>query len=169
MELKESDSKLATLCREFEGLTDAVEQLKAAELQVVLLPDFAQEPEAAQSNVIRNTSAAYRRSLRSVIVNDSEFWNLDEDVRLAVLAHEVGHAICHRDGLIEAPRFEWLHECQVADLLACRWGFHAALRKERMASYGSRYCDILDQWEDEESYVTNMARWRQQHLAGLKL
>ncbi len=167
MVLKESDHKLSPLCREFESRTVSVSTLACLDVPVLLTPDFTAEPESETSHGIRNDSAAYRRSLGSILINDSNFWELEFDVQMAVLAHEVGHAVCHRKNLMEAEAYKLIHECQVADLLACRWGFHGSLRKEREKSYGHRYCKALDLWQDEQAYVARMARWHQQRLAGL--
>ncbi len=166
--LKESDQRLTELCRGFESRAAAEPTLETLVLAVRLVADFTNLPDAKASAVLSGDAAGYLRSERSILISDTSFWQFPEHIRLAVLAHEVGHALCHRDGLMSRKEFAWLSECQVADLFACRWGFHKALRAERDSYYGARYAEALDMWQDENAYISAMGRWRQQYLAGMR-
>ncbi len=167
LHLRETDEHLAQLCREFERRVASVADLDQLELPVVLKATFQDEPEARESRVIATDQASYRHSLKSVFINNSTFWLLPEDQRLGVVAHEVGHAVSDRDALRSRSPFRMLSDCQVADLLACRWGFYDALRHERASYYGQPYGDALALWQDEKAYASAMTQWYQQRLAGL--
>jgi hypothetical protein len=69
---------------------------------------------------------------------------------------------------MERPRYSKLHECSVANLFACRWGFIGGLKKIRLKSLGERYCNILDVWANEDVYLAEMARFRLSALSGIK-
>jgi len=168
LRLCEVDARLAPLCRQFESETVSIADLDGLAIPVILKENFLNEPEAKLSAVIASDQAFYRLSQRSIFINDSTFWSLPEKVTTAVLAHEVGHAVSHRDGLEARAPFAELSRCQVADLLACRWGFYEALREERAAYYGESYAEALALWPDENAFARAMARWRMQRLAGLK-
>lgn len=167
LRLTEDDRKLEQLCRDFEGRVSSVAELAYINLPVVLKATFQDEPEAQRSRVIAGDQAAYRRSTGTIYINDSSFWLLPEHQRLSALAHEVGHALSHRQELESLPAFAELHDCQIADLLACRWGFHTELRAERAGYYGQGYADALDLWQDEPAYSSAMAKWRALRAAGL--
>ena len=166
MKLIESDSSLSATCRAVEVRLAGVGDLAGLELPVVLLPDFEDVPEAKRSVAIRRTPAAYRPSEGKIFVNQARFSLLPADVAEAVIAHEIGHAVSHRDSL--AQKYPELSDCMVADLLACRWSFFEGLRKERFESNGQKYCELLDLWSDESKYVRGMAVYYQRRLAGLE-
>lgn len=151
----------------------SVADLNGFTLPLVVKPDFLNEPEAKASRVIANDLSFYRPSQRTVFINDSKFWAVPAEEQLAIIAHEIGHALSHRDGIESQPTFEGVHSCQVADLLACRWGFYDALSSARRRDYGPqwgpRYTAALAQWKDQAAFAEAMARWRNQRLAAIDL
>ncbi len=175
MRLAESDPALSSVNRAVEERTRGIDTLAALELPVVLLPDFDCLPEVESSNKYRETPAAYRPSEGRILINGSKFLSLEPDIAQAVLAHEVAHAVCHRDSIVMRDDLTYgipviVSEDIVADLLACRWGFSEGLRKERIkqAFYGSEYCEILALWQDETQFVHQMFVWHQQRMAGIR-
>jgi Zn-dependent protease with chaperone function len=168
LKLDESTPSLSAICRAVEARLEGVEELASLKLPLVLLPDFDSLPEANLAAAIRLTPTAYQRLERRILVNAATFSTLQEDVAEAVLAHEIGHALCHRDSIMErATDYRFLGECIVADLLACKWGFFDALKKERLKSNGPQYSQILGLWSDEGEFVRRMTEWYQVRLCGL--
>jgi len=146
-----------------------VAELAALALPVVLLPDFESLPEATLGTSIRLSPAAYQPQGQRISVNEAIFHALEPDVAEAVLAHEIGHALCHRDATMQrTPAYRLLGECIVADLLACGWSFFDGLRKERVQIYGAEYCEILSLWRDRDEFINRMSTWYQRCLAGLR-
>lgn len=168
LKLNESTPSLASVCRAVEKRTREVAELSALSLPIVLLSDFEGLPKTQAGNAIRLNPAVYQRLQQRILINGSKFDPLDPDVAQAVIAHEIGHAVCHRDSLMERPAYRSLYECIVAELLACKWGFFDELKKDRLESYGSKYCEILELWQDGLEFVSRMDRWYQRRLAGIR-
>lgn len=93
------------------------------------------------------------------------------EVQEAVIAHEIAHALAHRDSLMESLSiysvFGPYGEEFLADRLACEWGFFEGVRMERIGSYGAPYVRALEQWEDESAYCKEMRKWHLQRQAGI--
>ncbi len=168
MQLRESAASLSGVCRSVEARVKDIAELSELVLPIVLLPAFDSLPEVASRPSIRHEAAAYQLREERVVVNESIFPSFDADVAQAVLAHEIGHAICHRNAIMQRPAYKLLSECIVADLLACKWSFVEGLRKERLQSYGPKYCQILDVWQDEDQFVDRMLTYYRQRLSGLR-
>jgi len=96
MELKESDPSLSEVCRAVEARLESVAELATLELPVKSLPDFDSLP-GAEHKGIRLSPAGYQPQERNILVNGARFFSLSPDVAEAVLAREIGHAVCHRD------------------------------------------------------------------------
>lgn len=169
MQLTESATSLTRVCRCVEARLHGVTEVAALALPLVVLSDFESLHEATLGASIRLSAAAYQLREQRIIVNEAIFYALEPDVAEAVLAHEIGHAVCHRDATMErTPAYRFLSECIVADLLACRWSFLDGLRKERLQIYGPEYCEILDLWRDPDQFINRMCTWYQRRLAGLR-
>ena len=149
----ESDRSLSAACRAVELRTQDVNDLATLELPVVLEHDF---DSLSTLESIRLSPTIYRREDRRILVNLITFPSLSPVVAEAALAHEVGHAICQRDSIMEQPLYSPLNECMVADLFACKWGFFDGLMKERVESHGPEYCEILSLWSNEAEFVRRM-------------
>ncbi len=168
VQLQEAAPGLEGVCRAVEARTRHVPELARLLLPVVLLPDFDTIPEAQSSGATRASAAAYQLSDRRILINAAKFFQLASNVGEAVVAHEVGHAVCHRDAVMSrTPEYASLSECIVADLLACRWGFFDGLKAERLQSYGSEYCEALELWQNQPEFLGRMLRYYQRRLAGL--
>lgn len=169
MKLAESDSALSEVCRAIEIRLARFENLSDLALPVALLSNFDSLPEAQTNASYLSTPAAYQRSERRIIVNGQQFLPLCLDMQQAALAHEIAHAVYHRNPIVLSdPEYGIpLTEEIVADLLVCKWGFFVELRQERFQSYGARYCQILELWPEEESFVREMTIWHQQRLSGI--
>jgi hypothetical protein len=169
--LKESSADLESLCRSVEAKLSRTQVLSGMLLPVELLEDFDDLPEATKSQAQRHTSAAYRRSTKSIYINRRTFMPLHREVQESVLAHEIGHALAHRDSLMKNSElyseFGAFGEEFLADRLACEWGFFDGVRMERIHSYGAPYVKALEKWEDETEYCKAMKIWHIQKLAGI--
>jgi hypothetical protein len=169
MTLIEVDPSLSEICRAVELHVRNIGELAELELRAELLLDFNSltDPEAKLRGY-RLRPALYRLKEQTILVNGANFFSLAEDVSRAALAHEIGHAVYHRDSLGQlVPTYKFLHEDIVADLLACKWGFLGGLRRERLGSYGQRYSEILELWSNEDEFVRRMNTWYQRRLAGI--
>jgi hypothetical protein len=170
MKLYESNQRLSSVCRFVEVRTQYLRDLATLELSVVILDNFNSLPEAKLSATVLRDAAAYRPSERQILINASMFLDLSDDVSVAVLVHEVAHAVCQRDSIRKRDPIFGIPVAEeiIADLRVCQWGFFDGLIKERLTSYGSQYCEILKQWQVEDEFLRRMTVWYQQHLAGIK-
>jgi hypothetical protein len=167
MRLIETDSSLSKTCRAIEKRTQEIADTASLELPVVLLPNFDSIPNATAA--ARRSPCASQVSENRIIVNAFLFFDLEDDVAEAALVHEAAHGLCHRDKIVKRGLVHGIpmiaSEEIVADLFVCQWGFFEGLRKERLQSYGSRYCEILEAWPNEEAFVREMIMLCQQRLA----
>lgn len=122
----------------FEEDAAGVTDLANFEIEVEVHPTF-QEAVPAVTAAHKRSPAAYLQSRDLLMINDAEFTKLDESGQLAVLAHELGHAYRHRQG-ISAPGAE---DCFLADLQAIHWGLGEALVRRREHEYGDEYARLL--------------------------
>jgi len=99
--LKESSTDLESLCRSVETKLNRTQALSGMLLPIGLLEDFDDLPEATNSEAQKHTSAAYRRSTKAIYINRRAFMPLHREVQEGVLAHEIGHALAHRDSLMK--------------------------------------------------------------------
>jgi 3-dehydroquinate dehydratase len=166
MTLRENDERIAGLCRSVEKHTENSAPLRDCTVPVNVVPDLQSEPEVDIVPLITLNPAAYRRSIKTILVNEHTFFDLKHSIREAILAHEVGHLLCHLTGCSENREVP-ISECIIADLWACRWGYSTPLLEERRTSYGPAYCDILQLWLNEQEYLEKMTLWYMQKLAGL--
>jgi antirestriction protein ArdC len=163
MRLKETDAQVAVYSQKLADI-ELPPDLEPLEVPLRLLPDFEDEPEARGSDVIRHTFAAYRQSKRTIFVNGSTFFRQSDAVQLATLAHELGHAVCHRARDVGYDlHFAGLDEEIVADILASRWGYREAIIELREPSYGDEYSEILrsDTEVAQDELVERMEKWWQ--------
>ena len=167
MKLLENDPTLADMCRQIESAIG--EDPRCQGLQVVVrLTSLDALPESAKTDVFRDGGGAYRRSTREVLL-DPCLLSMNSSVAVAVIAHEVGHAVAHAKGM------QWegdgandpMAEEFIADRLACEWGFEHSLVAERHTSYGEEYVVALRKWPDERTYRHAMNLWRTKRIAGL--
>jgi hypothetical protein len=169
MRLVETDLRLSKNCRAVEMRTQGISDTARLELPVVLLANFDSLPDSTATD--RRSPCAYQVRENRIIVNTSRFFDLENDVAEAALAHEAAHGLYHRDRIVKRCMFLGIpmlaSEEVVADLLACRWGFFEGLKKERLQSYGSQYCKILELWPNEEVFLRGMTMFEQQCLAGV--
>lgn len=167
------DSPCATnLCRSLEAKLQKKPELFGMCIPVETLDNFDDFPESQTSDVYKNSTAVYRQSTKTIYLNRARFFGQDDDIQEAIVAHEIGHALAHRDSLIKNNlAYSQLDpvsaEEYLADRLACLWGFFDGLRKERLSSYGRKYVEGLELWQDEASYIDAMVRWHTLKHAGL--
>jgi hypothetical protein len=170
LRLSESSSVLSAVCRAVEAALAPVPELYGLELGVELMENFDRLPEAKRSRAIKNTCAAYRRSTKTLYVNRSTFFSLPSRAQQAVLAHEIAHALAHRDCLPDQrsaySQLGDFAEEFLADRLTCMWGFFEGLSAERASSYGQRYVKALALWPDESAYCKAMNAWQARWLKG---
>ena len=168
--LRESSTDITDLCRNVENAVVGVADLAGFNLPVEVVPDFTHQPEAEKVKGLKDTSAFYRHSTRTVYINRAVFFLQERDVQEAVLAHEIVHALVHRgslaDILLKYTGFYSDAEEFIADRIACTWGYYEGLRKERIVSYKQSYVNALDKWEDEEAYIKAMRLWDIRKQAG---
>jgi hypothetical protein len=148
-----------------------INELAGMVIPVELLESFDVISEAGKSQATKDTHAAYRRSTKTLYLNRRTFSSLQTQVQEAVVAHEIAHALAHRDSLMDKlpmyAEFGNFGEEFLADRLACEWGFFEGLRIERIASYGQAYVMALEKWEDETTYCKEMSLWHIRRQAGL--
>lgn len=166
-----TSAQIVETCRAVEQIVEPVTQLAGLSIPVEVLATFDNLPEAERSQVMKDTFAAYRRSTKTIYINQKTFFVLSPLIQQAVFGHEIAHALAHRDSLMEktvaySELGDYAEEF-LADRLACSWGFFIGLREERNISYGPRYVAALEQWPDEGRYCRAMHLWRQQKIAGI--
>lgn len=154
--LEEHDEKLADLCRTAEHACAGV---AGEHVWPVLLPeDFGSLPQVQLRSQAR-TPAAFVPSAQTIYVNETPFFGMAEAEQVAVLVHEVGHAV-----LESASCFE-------ADMFACRHGQEEALVAERRKHYGAiagdEYAAALLQWREPDRARAAFSRWHGRRLAGV--
>jgi len=166
MKLIESDNRLSTSCRAMELSVHSVSELRDLVLPVSLI-DLATLAE--MSDVYVNTNAAYRKSTQEVLINNS-FFQLTSLEQHGVLAHEVAHAVDHRDDLLaklpEKYRIGIHPEEFLADRIACSWGLFDAVLEMRKG-WGQEYLDALGLWRSESDYYRAMYKWNLRKSAGI--
>ncbi|MDX2093699.1 MAG: hypothetical protein SFX73_38025 [Kofleriaceae bacterium] len=155
--LAEDSERIADVCRKAEAACTALPTTHA--WPASLLEHFRDVPEAQVAPSYATTPAAFRKSDASIYVNAETFFAMSEDEQLAVVVHEVGHAVLP-DG-----------DCFDADMFACRYGQEAALVAERTKHFGgasgAEYAAALAQWRDPSSARAAYSRWRARKLAGV--
>jgi hypothetical protein len=143
--------------------------LNRATCPVQLLPDFDTIPEVTRNPALRLTYAFYRPKADVMCVNGTTFLPLTADVQEVVIAHETGHYAANHEPALIASLDQSLHPCQIADWLACCWGFGRALMAERLADggYGLSYLAVLQQWPDPVAFSKAANIWSVQKTAGI--
>jgi hypothetical protein len=162
MKLIESDSCIATVCRELESRLGNQAVLEAVTLNIDVLDNFDNLKE--NNNI---DTAKYQKSTKKVLVNRIPFLALPSSIQQATIAHEIGHAVDHRDKLSEQKRFIEFSDEIVVDLLVCQWGLFNELASERLNSYGHKYVEALGEWQNEDAFIKAMTIWYRQKMSGL--
>lgn len=157
IKLTENSDRIADVCRNAEA---ACTPLAAThEWPVVLLEHFRDLPEAKVAASYAKTPAAYRKSNATLYVNGETFFAMSADEQLAVVVHEVGHAV-QPEG-----------DCFDADMFACRHGQETTLVAERARHYGGaagcEYGAALRQWKNPTTAREAFTIWRDKKRAGL--
>lgn len=158
------------ICQAMDEKLSAIDELFNLVIEVKVLDNFDHIPEASQSEVIKKTGAFYRKSEKTIYINKCVFFQEKEDIQESTMAHEIGHALDHRDSLTNKYGFSNFGQygCEfLADQLACRWGFFDGIAKERAISYGCKYVDALSSWSNHDSYLKKMSIWHTQKQAGI--
>ena len=155
IKLTEDSARLTELCRKAEA---ACTTLKTThEWPVSLLEHFRGLPEAKAAPSFATTPATYRKSDATLYVNAEAFFAMTGDEQLAVVVHEVGHAVTGGD-------------CFDADMFACEHGQQTALVAERTKHYGgaagAEYAAALLQWKNPTSARAAFSSWRMKKLIG---
>lgn len=157
IKLTENSVRIAEVCRRAEAVCASL--ATSHEWPVVLLEHFRDLPEAKAAASYTTTPAAYRKSDAMLYVNGETFFAMSEDEQLAVVVHEVGHAV-QPEG-----------DCFDADMFACRHGQETTLVAERAKHYGgaagSEYAAALQRWKDPRTAREAFALWRGKKLAGV--
>jgi hypothetical protein len=122
IKLTENSERIASVCRKAAAACASL--ATSHEWPVVLLEHFRSLPESNAAGSYATTPAAYRRSDATLYVNGETFFAMSEDEQLAVIMHEVGHAV------------EPEGDCFDADMFACRHGQETTLVTERAKHYG---------------------------------
>lgn len=167
MRLQESDPRLTELCRELETRAVAGAAPEAADqnVPVTVLTDFStldvSKLHPIKQRLFREGPAMYRSEDRTVLVNASAFFCLEPGEQLAVLAHEVAHALRHRLGINGGGADE--HE---TDLLACRLGCAEELIAHRALASRGR-AEALKLWRNPSEALAALQHWFAMKVAGL--
>lgn len=155
--LTENSERIADICRKAEAVCASL--TTSHQWPVVLLEHFRALPEAQAVLSYATTPAAYRKSNVALYVNAEVFFAMSEQERLAVIVHEVGHAV--QPG----------GDCFDADMFACRHGQATTLVIERTRHYGgvagSEYAAALLEWRDPTRARAAFSIWRAKRLAGV--
>jgi len=153
VKLSESDPSLSNVFRELERRLASRSELSGLTVEVRLLPNFDAVPEAQLFEVYRREPMLYRASEKRILLNASRLSDVPDGALPGALAHEIAHALFdQKPNAVSIPAGSSAHECLRADWLACTWGFHAELRKEREQSYGDDFCAALDTWQDPQRF-----------------
>ena len=102
MRVEVSDDELVPICKQIEGRLGGISCLGKLSVNIELLDNFDDLPEASRSEVYRKTPAVHRRSTGEILVNRATF-PLDPSssiAALAILAHEIAHAYLHQGGSV---------------------------------------------------------------------
>lgn len=156
IKLTENSERIANVCRKAEAACASLATSHAWPL--VLLDHFRVFPEAKSAASYVTTPAAFRKSEVTVYVNGETFFAMSEDEQVAVVVHEVGHAVTDGD-------------CFDADMFASENGQEATLVAERTKHYGgvagAEYAAALLQWRTPATARAAYATWRGKKLAGV--
>jgi hypothetical protein len=128
----------ASAFRRFEQTVAAIEDLADLVIGVECLASFDDVAEARMPSH-RASGAGYVPARDQLVINSAVFVTLDAPTQVAVLGHEVGHALRHRRGR-SRPGGE---DCFEADVLAIGWRLGDALLADRERTYGAEYAGIL--------------------------
>lgn len=154
--LDEQSEDLADVCRKAELACAGVPTTHA--WPVVMTSDFRALPQV-KLKAQETTPAAYIPSTKTIHVNEPFFVGMSEDEQLAVLVHEVGHAV------LESA------DCFAADMFACQYGQEVALVAERRNHYGgaagAEYAEALLKWREPDLARAAYSKWRARKLAGI--
>jgi hypothetical protein len=167
MRLVESDPALAPLCRELEARSLSIRTPEAVnrEVPVQLMTDFdaidVSRLHPIKQKRFREGPAMYRASDGRVLINAAHFLRIPEGEQLAVLAHEVAHALRDRLGIAGGSNDE--HE---TDLLACRLGCAEELIAHRAHASPGR-AEALALWETPASALAALQHWFAMSVAGI--
>lgn len=157
IKLTENSERIANVCRNAEAACTPL--ATNHEWPVVVLEHFRDLPESKVAASYAKTPAAFRKSQSALYVNGEAFFAMTEDEQLAVVVHEVGHAV-HPEG-----------DCFDADMFACRHGQETTLVAERAKHYGGaagwEYSAALRQWKNPTTAREAFTIWRGKKLAGM--
>jgi len=131
--LHKDDSRLDDVCAAAESACNGISG--SHEWPVVVHPHFAVFKARGGSSVFGTTYALYLRDIDTIFVNSANFFALADDLKTAVLIHEVGHAYLHATKSQDT-------DCFAADIFACEHGQEDSIVKER-SSLGDGYVDAL--------------------------
>lgn len=155
IKLDELADRLSGVCRRAE--IDCASVPAKHEWPVVLVEDFHELPQV-KLKAQATSPAAFIPSTKTIYVNEGSFFGMSEDEQVAVLVHEVGHAVLEAD-------------CFGADMFACQHGQEAVLIAERERHYGgaagAEYADALRQWREPHLARKAYSRWHGRRLAGV--
>lgn len=165
--LNNSDPRLDANCREVESRIGSNDQVTDHQWVVELLQSFSDLAESASSSKFASTPAFYRISTNTIYVNTSVFFGYSHNHQLAILVHEVAHALRAQPEFGAIKEELGLHECTWADWHTCQWGCSAELIDERAASSGQTYASALSLWPNRDRFAAAMAKYRMQHAAGI--
>lgn len=168
MTLCESDTWISELCRTIENRLRNVTILNKLKIPIIIHETFDNLPEAQTQKTITKTYAAYRCSTNEIYINCKLFQDLPLSIQEGALAHEIGHAVCHRDQLLVTThkKYQLIGDEYLADHFACSWGFFEELKKERQVSYGASYVDALSKWENESEFYDAFTKWHNKKYSG---
>ena len=156
IKLKESATALATVCRQAEAACGPLPTKHA--WAVDLLPNFLHLSGAKVGSAIAKSPAAFRPSTQCIEINGETFFDMTTNQQVAILVHEVGHAVRGEDD------FE-------AEMFACEYGQQATLAAERAMHYGgssgAEYAAMLSLWKTRGKAREAYDYWSNRKKAGL--
>lgn len=156
IKLAEQDDRLGDVCRKAEDACAALRNTH--EWPLTIVEDFRELPQVRLTRQA-TTPAAFIPSERRICINEGPFFAMTDDEQLAVLVHEVGHAV-----LDSADCFE-------ADMFACEHGQERTLVAERRKHYsgtaGDESAAALLQWREPKAARLAFVRWRGRRLSGV--